>query len=110
MFHTFVANILSGCYVCFAMATHVFSSCFRRMLQVFHIDVAKVDLGVAHVAVGLICTWVWRGCHGAGAGHEAHAAPWCRRGTRSAAGHGAGHETRCEHRTRSGTGPYMKQA
>jgi hypothetical protein len=28
----------------FAMATHVFFWCFERMLQVFHLDVAKVDL------------------------------------------------------------------
>jgi hypothetical protein len=26
------------------------------MLQVFYLDVAKVDLVVAHVAVGLICS------------------------------------------------------
>jgi hypothetical protein len=61
-------------------------------LQVFYQDVAKVDLGIAHIAVGLICstdllqllgppacTWVWRGRHGAGAGHgvgAGHEAMW----------------------------------
>ena len=30
------------------MATHMFSWCFRHMLQVFHLDVAKVDLDVAY--------------------------------------------------------------
>ena len=42
------------------------------MLRVFYIDIAKVDLGVAHVAVGPICAWVWRG------------APRCGRGTGAA--------------------------
>ena len=54
------------------------------MLQVFHLDVVKVDLDVVHVTLGPICSghllqqlgppaWVWRGHHGAGAGHEARA-------------------------------------
>ena len=53
-FHTYIASVSSGCCICFAMATRVFSSvsdvrykyfsCFGRMLQVFHLDVAKVDL------------------------------------------------------------------
>ena len=55
VFHTYVASVLSGCCIYFAMATNMFSWCFRRMLQVFHLDVAKIDLSVAHVAVGLIC-------------------------------------------------------
>jgi hypothetical protein len=60
--HTYVVSILSGCCIYFAMATNVFSgvsnvcckcfNSFRRMLQVFHLSVANVDLGVAHVAVG----------------------------------------------------------
>jgi hypothetical protein len=29
---------------------------FKRMLQVFYLDVAKVDIGVAHFAVGPICS------------------------------------------------------
>jgi hypothetical protein len=44
MFHTYVASVSYGCCICFAMATDVFSWCFRRMLQVFHLDVVKVDL------------------------------------------------------------------
>jgi hypothetical protein len=49
MFH-YVTNVLSGCcicfqiyvesvlskgFICFAIATHLFPSCFKRMLQVF---------------------------------------------------------------------------
>jgi hypothetical protein len=39
----------SGCCTCSAMATHVFPWCFIRMLQVFYLDVAKVDL-VLHMS------------------------------------------------------------
>jgi hypothetical protein len=65
------------CYKCFIWMLHTFCngykcfSCFRRMLQLFDLDVVKIDLGVAHVAVGpicnscllplLACAWVWRG-------------------------------------------------
>ena len=72
------------CYICFAMATHVFSLCFRCMLQVFQLFqtyVASVSprccksrYGVAHVVVDPICisrllqllglpacAWVWKG-------------------------------------------------
>jgi hypothetical protein len=45
---------LSRCCICFAMATHVFFrvsdvcckcfNCFGHMLQIFPLDVAKVDL------------------------------------------------------------------
>jgi hypothetical protein len=54
MFHTYVASVayflhicckyLSRCCICFAMATHVFLSCFGRMLHMFHLDVVKVNL------------------------------------------------------------------
>jgi hypothetical protein len=94
VFHTYVAGVLSGCCICFAMAINVFSwfsdvccnyfNCFGSMLQVFHLNIAKVDLAVVYVTVGPIysshllqllgspaCAWVWRGRHGAGAGHEA---------------------------------------
>jgi hypothetical protein len=64
MFHTYVASVSFKCYICFAIATHMFSLCFRRMLQVFQLFrtyVANVSsrccksrFGVAHVAVGLI--------------------------------------------------------
>jgi hypothetical protein len=57
MFHAYVANILSGCcvrvaevfkcFMCFSQVfqTHVLnvSFVFRRMLQMFHLNVAKVD-------------------------------------------------------------------
>jgi hypothetical protein len=61
MFHTYVASVLSGCYIYFhtyvasvssrccihfEMATHVFLSCFRHMLQVsqlFWVYVANVS-------------------------------------------------------------------
>jgi hypothetical protein len=57
MFHAYVANILSGCcvrvaevfkcFMCFSQVfqTHVSNvSCvFRRMLQMFHLNIAKVD-------------------------------------------------------------------
>jgi hypothetical protein len=86
------------------------------MSQVFHLDVVKVDLGVAHIAMEPICSshllqllglpacaWVWRGRHGAGAGHEART------------GHGAGvvHETAWATVRIQDTelcGPHMKQA
>ena len=60
MFHTYVVSVLSGCCICFAMAFQEFfqvflqvfqmhvssvSSVFRRMLQVFHLNISKVDLG-----------------------------------------------------------------
>jgi len=43
----------SGCYTCCNGVSTVCSKCFicfRRILQKFHLDVAKVDRGVAHVA------------------------------------------------------------
>jgi hypothetical protein len=39
VFETYVASILIV---------------FGRMLQVFHLDVAKIDLGIAHIVVGPI--------------------------------------------------------
>ena len=43
-FHTYVESVSSRCCVCFAMSTHVFPSCFERMLQMFPLDIAKIDL------------------------------------------------------------------
>jgi hypothetical protein len=54
MFHTYITNVLSGCCVYFYTDFHVFlqvfqmhvssvSSFFRRMLQVLHLNVSKVD-------------------------------------------------------------------
>jgi hypothetical protein len=119
VFHMYVASILSGCCmfcngykrVFLVFQTYVASvsiisdvccKCFNyfgRMLQVFYLDVAKVDIGVAHVTVGPICgshlLHCWdrlhvlgvegapdastghevRTGHGAGAGHGAVQAP-----------------------------------
>jgi hypothetical protein len=64
--------------ICFTMATHVFSivsdvccKCFRRVLQVFHLDVAKVNMLFAHVVVGPICRnrlLCWARLHACGCG------------------------------------------
>ena len=57
MFHTYVASILSECYVCLQYFSSVFScffqvfqkhvssvsSVFRSMLQVLHLDISKVE-------------------------------------------------------------------
>jgi hypothetical protein len=49
MFHTYVASVSCGCckidlYVAYvAMAIH---TCFKRMFQVFHLDISKVDPGI----------------------------------------------------------------
>jgi hypothetical protein len=66
MFHTYVASVSFGCCVCFAMDTHVFFWCFRRMLQVFQLfrtyiasvssRCCKSKSGVAHVIIGPICS------------------------------------------------------
>ena len=69
MFDTYVAVVSSGCRICFAIATHMFSSvftsvsdvCFKcfsyfgHMLQVFHLDVSKVDWDAPHVAMCPTC-------------------------------------------------------
>ena len=79
--YTYVSTVCSNCFICFGRMLQVFYldvayilqwlqtcfpgvsdvcckcfNCFERMLQVFHLYVVKVDLGVAHVAVGLICS------------------------------------------------------
>jgi hypothetical protein len=41
VFHTYVASVSSRCHI-FAIAIHVFSSCFKRMLQVFQKYVVNV--------------------------------------------------------------------
>jgi hypothetical protein len=61
MFYTYITSVSSGCCICFPMATHVFSWCFRRMLQVFQLfrtyvasissKCCKTRFDVAHVAV-----------------------------------------------------------
>jgi hypothetical protein len=61
-FQTFVSSVLSGCcksrpgmlqwaiYACCKPSFNCFM-CFRRLFQMFHLDVSKIDLGVAHVAM-----------------------------------------------------------
>jgi hypothetical protein len=41
----YVAMAIHACSKCFG--------CFRRMLQVFHLDVAKVDLDIAYAAISI---------------------------------------------------------
>jgi hypothetical protein len=135
MFHIYVASVSSGCCICFqayvasvssrcciyfAMATPVFPSCFRRMLQVFQLFwtyVANVSSrcfksrsGVPHVVVDPICSSCLSACmrvvvEGAQAAdaetvraqiETERAWDTKRRGTRSG------------HRTRSSAGPQMK--
>jgi hypothetical protein len=105
VFHTYVESIfiwmlhvLQWLQTCFPGVSNVCCKCFNYfgcMLQVFHLDVAKVDLGVARVVVGPICSshllHCWARLHvlgvegapGAGTGHEA----WTGHG--AGAGHGA---------------------
>jgi hypothetical protein len=59
VFYLDVAYVLQWLQTCFLGVSDVCCkclNCFGRMLQVGHLDVAKVDLGVAHVAVGPICS------------------------------------------------------
>jgi hypothetical protein len=45
--YTHVSNICFKCFIC-----------FRRMLQMFHLDVLKVGLGGAHAAIVCCCCYV----------------------------------------------------
>jgi hypothetical protein len=40
MVYTYVSIVCSNCFIC-----------LRRMLQVFHLDIAKVDLNVAYICM-----------------------------------------------------------
>jgi hypothetical protein len=79
------------------------------MLQVFHLDAVKIDLGIAHIVVEPICScWAClqaRGCRGGTMvrGHEACAGHERRRPQ-------CEHGTWCGHGTRSDMGPHVKQA
>ena len=62
LFQTYVASVLSRCcksrsgcciYVHVASVCFKCFTCFIGMLQVFYIDVAKVDRDVAHVAMAI---------------------------------------------------------
>jgi hypothetical protein len=85
-FHTYVVSVSSRCCICFAMATLVFSSCFRRMLQVFQLfrtyvahvslDVAKADLVLhmlqwTHLQQLHACYSYWACLHARGCGGDA---------------------------------------
>jgi hypothetical protein len=52
----FVASVLSKCYICYnSYVVSICSKCFicfRCMLQLFHLSVAKVDLGVGWSSEG----------------------------------------------------------
>jgi hypothetical protein len=71
-FHAYVSSVSSRCCICVAMATHVFPSCFKYMLQVFqlfHTYVTNVSsrccksrYGVAHIAVDPIYILYACGC------------------------------------------------
>jgi hypothetical protein len=67
LFQTYVANVLSGCFKSrcgvahVPMAIHTYFKCFiyfRRMLQVFRLDISKVDLRKAHAAAASAPPWV----------------------------------------------------
>jgi hypothetical protein len=67
MLQAYVSSVSDVCFKCFIcmfhillwLYTYVSSICFkcfsrfRRMLQVFHLDVAKVDLDIACVAMAI---------------------------------------------------------
>jgi hypothetical protein len=50
LFQTYVASVLSGCCICYngyiASVCSKYFICFSRMLQLFHLSAAKVDLDV----------------------------------------------------------------
>jgi hypothetical protein len=118
MFHTYVAmfypDVLQWLHTCFSCVSDGCCKCFNYygcMLQMFPLDVAKVDLVFAHVVVDTICssrllqllsppacTWVWRG-------RERQA-----RETVQAQNETERRGTRNGHETRGGVGPHVKQA
>jgi hypothetical protein len=79
MFHTYVASILSGRYIClqwfFSRVSKCFVSvlgaccncfsCFVRMLQMFYLNVSKVNQDIAHVAMWPPATVAYCSCLGA---------------------------------------------
>ena len=56
-----VSVVSNVCFKCFIMLLHMFAMalyacfkyfrCFRLVLQVFHLDVAKIDLDIAYVVM-----------------------------------------------------------
>jgi hypothetical protein len=92
VFYTSVASVLSGYCICFAVATkRVFLVFHMHVVSVliisdvcykcFHLDIVKVDLGIAYVAVEPICS-ARSACIRVGV----EGAPRCGRGTRSNTG------------------------
>ena len=88
LFHTYVASVLSGCCICFAMATNVCSWCFKRLLQVFQLFgtyVASVSCRCCKSgslvlqwdpsAAATCCSYSADLGHGVGVGHGAARAP-----------------------------------
>jgi hypothetical protein len=84
VFYLDIAHVLQWLQMCSPGVSYVCCKCFNcfgHMLQVFHLDITKVNLRVAHVTLRPIgssrllapptCAWVWRGFHYAGTGHEA---------------------------------------
>jgi hypothetical protein len=60
VFRMYVSSGSSGCCICCYGYTHMFHvyvfkrfRCLRLMLQVFYLNVAKVDLNVAYVAMAI---------------------------------------------------------
>jgi hypothetical protein len=111
LFQTHVASVLSGCCICCnGYVANVCSKCFicfGRMLQSFHLSVAKVDLDVEllneeeRASVGAMAALMWggdtgrampvwkrRGSHSSGV--EEAGAKWCGRGRRGASVEEAG--------------------
>jgi hypothetical protein len=83
MFHTYISSVLSGCCVYFTIVSSVFfkvflqvflmyvssvSSVFRRILQVLHLDVSKIDQ-VLHLPPRLLLPRL-----------NASSSSWCRLG------------------------------
>jgi hypothetical protein len=56
VFHVFQTYVSSGCCIYMNVASVCFK-CFIRMLQVFHLDVAKLDLDAAYVCNGSSVFW-----------------------------------------------------
>jgi hypothetical protein len=107
VFHTYVASILSRCCIYSAITTYVFPWCFICTLQVFHLDVAKVDL-MLHMLkwdsfVTAICCSCWTHLHVYGCGGGTTMQVWARSGR----GHGMGRETWSGHGTQSAMDPHV---
>jgi hypothetical protein len=115
-FHTYVARVSSGCCICLQWLSSVFRcfasvsdvcykcfSCFGHMLQVFHLDVAKVDL-VLHmlqwdpyvaVAGAPLSQRRWSPRTGMRHGQVSHPCGWRARTPCGCANRGAARETEC---------------